>query len=102
MGCRRVAKLSLLDKAQNGLRENRVNMLSTSVLMGTSRKLIVMGNGAKNQIPRFYGKTYFTMLNRYHPRAKKYMKRVHKVGHKGISSTLHRSRQHFWIIEKTG
>jgi hypothetical protein len=28
-----------------------------------------------------------------------YMEKAHEIGHKGISSTLHRSRQHIWIIE---
>ncbi len=65
------------------MKVKEANMLLTSMLMekdilGTNRKLIVIGAGAKNQIPRFNGTLYLTLLSHNHALAKKEMKRAHE------------------------
>jgi hypothetical protein len=68
-------------------------------ILGRNQRLIIIGSRAKDQIQMFCGTPHLTVLIRNHQPAKIDMEKAHEIGHKGISSTLHRSRQHIWIIE---
>jgi hypothetical protein len=100
--CCRAAKLYLLEKAQKGVKGAK--MLSTGMLteenvLRMSRNLIVAGSRVKNQIPRFYGAPFLAVLNHGYTLGKMCMKRANEMVQKRISSTLHWSIQHIWIIE---
>jgi hypothetical protein len=57
-----------------------------------------VGSRAKNQIAGVYGRGELSVLQRVHPLTALYMRNVHEKGHKGVVSTLHRSRKSVWII----
>ncbi len=79
-------------------------MLSTSVLLdedipGTNRNFIMIGSRAKRPDSEVLWAPQLAVLNRSHQLFKMYMERAHGIGDEGISSILHRPKQHIWIIE---
>jgi hypothetical protein len=69
------------------------NIVTKEDVLGQRRKLITVGLRTRNQIAEIYEKGEFPVLQRAHPLAALYMRDTHEKGHKGILTTLHRSRK---------
>ncbi len=74
------------------------DMLTEEDVLGHRRKLITVSSWASNQIAHIYGVRALPVLQASHPVAELYMKKAHEEGHKGVISSLHRSRRDVLII----
>jgi hypothetical protein len=73
-------------------------VLKEDNLWENRRKLITVCSMAASQILQVYGAKALPVLESSHPLAGLYIKKVHRKGHEGVVTTLHRSRKEVWII----
>jgi hypothetical protein len=101
--CLRSAELFLLERAQKEMKTSRTKSLNVDTVTqenvnGIKRKLTVIGMRGRNQIQGMYGQTNLPVLAKDHKLSELYVQAAHEEGHKGVITTLHRSRRRVWII----